>query len=216
MAVRKVLTRAESQAQTREAVLESAERLFLQNGYYATTIAAIAAEAGRTIGAVYSNYDNKQALCLEVLKDRYSAEAADLLGRFAGADDSLDARLKALSEWWSQLSGETALFTLAAEYLIGVIRDSGQQSDTEEVLERARRTGRVLAEALLPTEGVSKGLIDDAVEAIVASGVGLAAGRSADIIDAERSAKLLAVTIRMWLERLAAAGGVEGGASAAR
>lgn len=64
MAARKVLTRAESQAQTRQELLDAAEQQFYANGYHATSLAAIAAEAGRTIGAVYSNFEGKEALCL--------------------------------------------------------------------------------------------------------------------------------------------------------
>ena len=79
MAARKVLTRAESQAQTRQDLLDSAEQMFYAKGYHATSIAAIAAEAGRTIGAVYSNFDSKEALCLEVLRDRSMAEVAKLM-----------------------------------------------------------------------------------------------------------------------------------------
>ncbi|YCU60499.1 TetR family transcriptional regulator [Mycobacteroides abscessus] len=46
MAARKVLTRAESQAQTRQELLDAAEPLFLEKGYHATSIAAIAEAAG--------------------------------------------------------------------------------------------------------------------------------------------------------------------------
>lgn len=55
--MRKALTREELQAQTRDLVLSAAERVFLQRGFHATTVAQIAAEAGRTQGSIYSNFE---------------------------------------------------------------------------------------------------------------------------------------------------------------
>ncbi|MGI8828428.1 MAG: TetR/AcrR family transcriptional regulator [Candidatus Limnocylindria bacterium] len=44
---------------TRTAVLETAQRLFLANGYVATTIATIAAEAGVSVETIYKAFGNK-------------------------------------------------------------------------------------------------------------------------------------------------------------
>ena len=72
------LSRAQAQARTREEVLEAAESLFLSIGYEATTVAEIAATAGRTQGAIYGNFAGKPALGLEVIQRRY-------LEQFAGS-----------------------------------------------------------------------------------------------------------------------------------
>jgi AcrR family transcriptional regulator len=62
------LTRAEAKAKRLEDLLAAAERLFLRQGYYATSLDEIAAEAGLTKGAVYSNFANKEQLFLTLME----------------------------------------------------------------------------------------------------------------------------------------------------
>jgi AcrR family transcriptional regulator len=64
-----VPTREETQARTRAQLLRAANRLFLRDGYVATSLATIAAEAGVTKGAVYSNFESKEDLFLAVLAE---------------------------------------------------------------------------------------------------------------------------------------------------
>ncbi|WP_026422553.1 TetR/AcrR family transcriptional regulator [Actinokineospora inagensis] len=64
------LNRAQAQARNRERVLDAARAEFRDQGYRDAKIDGIAARAGLTRGAVYSNFPGKQALYLEVLADR--------------------------------------------------------------------------------------------------------------------------------------------------
>ncbi len=202
---RKVLTRAESQAQTRQDLLDSAQQMFYANGYHATSIAAIAAEAGRTIGAVYSNFDSKEALCLEVLRARFMSEATTLLQVMVTAGESVDARLEALSTWWSKLAGETSLLVLTAEYLISTVYDQDQTTANREVIERFKDAARVLLEDTIPeTASKADSRIDDAIDTAVSTGMGLAIAQAMGVIDADRGGGLMATAMRMWLEKLSA------------
>jgi AcrR family transcriptional regulator len=54
--------RQEQARQSRGAVLEAARRLFLERGYGATTVAAIAREAGVSVETVYKAFGNKPGL----------------------------------------------------------------------------------------------------------------------------------------------------------
>ena len=54
--------RQEQARQTRRAVLHAARRLFLDSGYGATTVAAIAREAGVSVETVYKTFGNKPGL----------------------------------------------------------------------------------------------------------------------------------------------------------
>ncbi|MFZ0228438.1 MAG: TetR/AcrR family transcriptional regulator [Mycobacterium sp.] len=203
MAARKVLTRAESQAQTRQALLESAERLFYANGYHATSIAAIAAAAGRTIGAVYSNFDSKEALCLEVLRNRLLSEMTKLFEALVTAGASLDARSEALSSWWSLLSTETSLVLVTAEYLTSTFKDESRVTNNREVVEGVKAVSRAVFEDTLPdTVSRTDPRVNDAVDALVSTGVGLAVTQAMGVIDAEHGARLMVTTLRMWLERI--------------
>lgn len=67
--VRKRLTREESKAKTRQDLIRAANRLFLRNGYVATSLANIAEEAALTKGAVYSNFESKEDLFLALLQE---------------------------------------------------------------------------------------------------------------------------------------------------
>lgn len=66
---RKRLTREESKAKTRVELIRAANRLFLRNGYVATSLANIAEEAALTKGAVYSNFESKEDLFLALLQE---------------------------------------------------------------------------------------------------------------------------------------------------
>jgi AcrR family transcriptional regulator len=63
-------TRAERKAQTRERLIAEAQQVFLRRGFHAATLEEIAAEAGVTKGAVYSNFVSKGDLFMAVLEAR--------------------------------------------------------------------------------------------------------------------------------------------------
>jgi AcrR family transcriptional regulator len=64
-----VLTRREKQEHTRQQLLDAAARVFARRGYQQASVEEIAAEAGFTTGAVYSNFAGKEQLFL-ALADR--------------------------------------------------------------------------------------------------------------------------------------------------
>jgi AcrR family transcriptional regulator len=79
---RQRLTREESKARTRAELLRAASRLFLRNGYVATSLSDIAEEAALTKGAVYSNFESKEELFLALLQ-----EIADPVQKWAVAQE---------------------------------------------------------------------------------------------------------------------------------
>jgi AcrR family transcriptional regulator len=68
--MRTLRTRVERQAQTRTELIDAAERLFISEGFHATSVADVAAEAGYTTGAVYSNFASKEDLFFAVYERR--------------------------------------------------------------------------------------------------------------------------------------------------
>jgi len=58
--------REEQAQQTRRAIRDAAERLFLEQGYAATSISAIAEAAGVATETVYAIFKNKRSLLLEI------------------------------------------------------------------------------------------------------------------------------------------------------
>ncbi|HEV2814851.1 MAG TPA: TetR/AcrR family transcriptional regulator [Solirubrobacteraceae bacterium] len=62
------LSRAESQARTRQALLDAAGEVFVERGLHRTSVEAIAERAGFTRGAFYSNFGSKEELFAELLQ----------------------------------------------------------------------------------------------------------------------------------------------------
>ena len=69
--------RQQQAAATRQAILEAAERLFLQDGYPATTMDAIAAEAGVSLKTAYLPFSTKSGLLRALWDLRLKKDDAD-------------------------------------------------------------------------------------------------------------------------------------------
>src|SRR5437773_1504987 len=60
-------TRAEKKADTRERLLAAAEAIAVNEGFGRITLEAVATAAGLTKGAIYSNFESKEELLIEVV-----------------------------------------------------------------------------------------------------------------------------------------------------
>ena len=65
-----VMTRAQRKARTREDLLDAAMTLFCDGGFHGTTLDQVAAAAGYTKGAVYSNFASKEDLFFALYERR--------------------------------------------------------------------------------------------------------------------------------------------------
>ncbi|MDX1873738.1 TetR/AcrR family transcriptional regulator [Mycolicibacterium sp. 120266] len=81
------LTRAESRERTRRQLLDAAAHVFARRGYAAASVEEIAESAGFSVGAVYSNFANKDELFAALMTDR----AANHMDEVADIFDSADA-----------------------------------------------------------------------------------------------------------------------------
>jgi AcrR family transcriptional regulator len=64
----------------RERLLDAAAGVFAERGYRATTVDDLAAAAGLTKGAVYWNFDNKEAVLSALIEERVDSRARELMG----------------------------------------------------------------------------------------------------------------------------------------
>ena len=95
------LTRTQQQAQTRERLLAAAERVVARCGYGGASIDLISAEAGYSKGAVYSNFESKEAVFLELLRRHMETNSSELATLMSlGADSSSGA----LTAWLESMS----------------------------------------------------------------------------------------------------------------
>lgn len=89
--------RAEYTESTRDAVLDNAARLFVEQGYGATSLDEVAAAARVTKGAIYHHFSNKAAL-MTALIDRLERDEHDRLHRrFVELSATTDAATAGLS-----------------------------------------------------------------------------------------------------------------------
>ncbi|RQH04968.1 TetR/AcrR family transcriptional regulator [Paraburkholderia dinghuensis] len=73
------LTREERRQQTDAALRQAAVREFATCGVAGTSAERIAEAAGFTRGAFYANYENKQALLLDLIREKFTAEIKNWL-----------------------------------------------------------------------------------------------------------------------------------------
>lgn len=64
--------------QTRREILDAAGRAFARRGFHGASVEAIAAEAGLSTGAVYSNFKSKEELFLTLYEERIARRAREL------------------------------------------------------------------------------------------------------------------------------------------
>jgi AcrR family transcriptional regulator len=151
---RQRLRRDESQAQTREALLAAAQRLFDDKGFAATSITDIAEAAGYTTGAVYSNFANKDDLFLAVLERQVTIEMAALQEALAG-ERSMGARLDVVGRWYASQAGQGRRRTRALAELALL---SGNRETAPARLRDQRRFFHDALEGLLRQQAAELGI----------------------------------------------------------
>jgi AcrR family transcriptional regulator len=124
---RKRKTQAERREETRQQVLVAAARVFGRRGFHATSLEAVAEEAGFSRGAVYYNFSDKEELFLELLDRRCAERAQDLREVFADTDDDVEntsrrAQLAAQNAL-DAMTGDAEWRALYMEFLAHAARD---------------------------------------------------------------------------------------------
>ena len=84
---------------TRSTIIDAALRLFRERGYEATTMRAIAAEAGVSLGNAYYYFESKQHL-IQAFYDRTQIEHAEASGPVLAREVDLTARMLGVIEVW--------------------------------------------------------------------------------------------------------------------
>jgi len=72
---------------TRQAILEAAYALFLEQGYAATSMRQIAERAGLALGGIYNHFASKEAIFAELILDRHPYRQVLPIMLHAPADD---------------------------------------------------------------------------------------------------------------------------------
>ena len=99
------LTPERRRQQTREHLLAAAAEVFAARGFHGATLDEVAAVAGFTKGAVYSNFKNKEDLFLALFKANYDREMDAIRGALADSEAPPEARI---SEFVALIRDQTA------------------------------------------------------------------------------------------------------------
>lgn len=110
------LSREESRLQTRAHLLAAAKQLFVERGFGATSLRDIAAEAGYTQGAFYSNFASKEDLFVELMRERSKTQVTDIARTLSDPSASADDILSALEVWAQTLDAEPEWSVLGVEF----------------------------------------------------------------------------------------------------
>jgi TetR/AcrR family transcriptional regulator len=138
---------------TKEAILEAAEKLFVENGYAETSISRIAKEAGVTKSLIHHHFGSKQELLTEVKRIRfgeyYEAQREDL--DFTNAD--VKCLVDAVTRYFEFLRRNPDLVRLISWHII-----EPSHHDEREGGELARQGAEKIAEA--QAEGIFRNDVD--------------------------------------------------------
>lgn len=152
------LTRAEAQARTRTLLLEAAARTFARKGFASASVEEIAAAAGFSTGALYSNFTSKEALFLELLSARGSDRVTRATQALHEHHDDITAAAPELGRLLINVADQDIDFApLQAEFWLYAIRNPGVLDTMAARLrepreELARLIGVALARQDAPAE----------------------------------------------------------------
>ncbi|TQL69641.1 TetR family transcriptional regulator [Nocardioides albertanoniae] len=174
------ITRKESHAQTRERLVQTAHRLFLSDGYNATSLDKVAAEAGFSKGAVYSNFSTKHELGLAVLDVIHQERALSLASTVEGVD-SVEGRIDAFAAWAEANIGDVGWTALEVEFATSTRRIPG----VNQQLAARRRELTAAVAGLIEQQVTDLGLTlpspaEDAAVQLLSLGIGLGVQRAFD------------------------------------
>ena len=178
--------REERAARTRRRITEAAGELFLEDGFGATTVGAIAARAGVSPQTVYATFGSKAAVLEALLASMEDAAgAAGWQERLAEEDDPA-ALLDLFARWTASMLGTSRQLLVAArgamhDPRVGELAGRGddhRRDALRDLLGRVSRAG-ALRPDLSPEEALDRAWALTGVELFLAVSEGCGWGRDA-------------------------------------
>jgi AcrR family transcriptional regulator len=145
------LTPERRRAMTRQHLLDAAAVVFAKNGFHGSTLDEVAATAGFTKGAVYSNFKSKEDLFLALLDERISREFAvfsDVLeqGRLEDEGAGQLPRVRGLLHGLEGMTGGDAWTMLYLEFVLYARRNPEARAKLTAIARRERELAQKLIE----------------------------------------------------------------------
>lgn len=83
----------EIRSKSKKVITDTALNLFVTNGYHATSISAIAKEAGIAIGLMYNYFDSKEAMLIDIIEENMNEIMRTTTNELSKAPNSKDIHL---------------------------------------------------------------------------------------------------------------------------
>ena len=115
--------RRKPRQETRAGLLEAAARVFARRGFHGASVEAVAEDAGFSTGAVYSNFDGKEALFLALYEERLGRRRRELTDAVVGAGGRADGLAAAAADVSEALRKEADWFLLYFEFALHAARN---------------------------------------------------------------------------------------------
>jgi TetR/AcrR family transcriptional regulator, transcriptional repressor of aconitase len=171
---RKRLTREESQAQTRAALIAMGRAHFLRDGLGGAATEKIAEDAGYSRGALYANFDGKEGLFLAVIGEE-QARYLNIFQSLLKEEPSGKKRLKKFRDSIADLMTDHDWIVLRAEFEVGALRSERIRKSFIEVhRQQLHNGGGLIRELLRSPEVASRLKPDDFIMVIINLAHGLA------------------------------------------
>ena len=139
----RISRQSERSETTRQALLAAARKVFARDGFEASRIDDIAAEAGRSRGAFYANFANKAAAFFALRRQSISEyEAA--MRRLQEENISDEEQCQIFTEWVAARIPEDAQILLQLEFKLYAIRHP--EARRELLAQHVRKCGEASAE----------------------------------------------------------------------
>jgi AcrR family transcriptional regulator len=139
---RKRLSREDSREQTTQRLLDAAEKLIARKGLDAASVENIAAAAGYSRGAFYSNFKSKDDLFIELLRRDHQKSMTELNALRSG-ELSMDEVQRRASDIYSQMYRDNECFMNWTEARMMAARDTRFRAKLEALM--AEKRGQIAA-----------------------------------------------------------------------
>ena len=141
--------RRQPRAQTREELLDAAARVFARRGFHGASVESVCDEAGFSTGAVYSNFDGKEGLFLDLYEERIQRRRQELREAVHSSGGGAAGLASAAADVGEVFRQERDWFLLYFEFALHAARNP----------DFARRFEAVRDEGLTElTDGLAEGL----------------------------------------------------------
>jgi AcrR family transcriptional regulator len=197
---RKRLTREESRAQTRAALIAMGRKHFLRYGLGGAVAEKIAEDAGYSRGALYANFDGKEDLFLAVIREE-QASRLNIYRSLLRDEPSGRKRLRKMRDMLADTFTDHDWVVLRAEFEAGALRSERIRKSFVEMHRLQIHDGVELVKDLLKSpEVVSKLKPDDFIMVMLNLAHGMAVTQK--ILGAELSQKSTRSLIQSLFDHL--------------